>query len=397
MAHANVSILFVSTLDVGWGGSEELWSRAAADLVAQGFNVCAAVHKGWPPHKRVLDLIGSGVDVRFWPQHYSFLKRQWQRATFAPLDALVGETKRVIAQYSPSLVVLSDGGPFPEPSLMDICIARRVPFVTIGQANWDGKWPRDEDAARYRATLSKALRCCFVSKANMRLAEKQIGCELTNGEVVWNPFNIEYNAATTWPALGGGSELRMACVARLDPVSKGQDLLFEALASPAWGTRNWRLNLYGEGLKQDGLERLAKRLGLSGRILFAGHRVVEEIWSSNHVLVMPSRLEGLPLAMVEAMLCARPVVATDVGGNAEILQDEVTGFLADAATTSSVAGALERMWNSRSRLEEMGKASAKRIRSLVPRDPANVFAEKLKTLLVPHVASGARRGGTVFA
>ena len=55
-------------------------------------------------------------------------------------------------------------------------------------------------------------------------------------------------------------------------------------------------------------------------MIFAGHRPVEEIWASNHVLVMPSRAEGFPLAIVEAMLCARPVLASDVAGNSEIVE-----------------------------------------------------------------------------
>ena len=51
--------------------------------------------------------------------------------------------------------------------------------------------------------------------------------------------------------------------------------------------------------------------------------------SLNHVHAMPSRIEGLPLVLIEAMLCGRPVVATDVAG-AEVIEDEVTGFLAGA-------------------------------------------------------------------
>jgi glycosyltransferase involved in cell wall biosynthesis len=83
----------------------------------------------------------------------------------------------------------------------------------------------------------------------------------------------------------------------------------------------WRLSSvcrYGEGLKRNGLERLAQRLGISDRVVF-GFMPVEEIWARNHVLVMLSRLEGLPLTMVEAMLCRRPVVATDVAGHSEII------------------------------------------------------------------------------
>ena len=238
-----------------------------------------------------------------------------------------------------------------------------------------------ESAARYRKGLSAAARCYFVSRANLRLAEKQLGCELSNAEVVWNPFNVDYHASPPWPKLGADGELRLACVARLHPPSKGQDILFEALATPQWATRAWRLYLYGEGPMRNVLERLAQRLGLAERVVFAGHKPVEEIWTSNHVLVMPSRAEGLPLAIVEAMLCGRPVIATDVAGNSEIVDDGITGFLADAPTVSSVANALERFWARREMLEEIGKAGARKIRKLVPHDPVRVFTDKLKTFL----------------
>jgi glycosyltransferase involved in cell wall biosynthesis len=126
------------------------------------------------------------------------------------------------------------------------------------------------------------------------------------------------------------------------------------------------------------LERLAQRLGLSDRVVFAGHAPVAEIWASNHVLVMPSRREGLPLAMVEAMLCGRPVVATDVAGHSEIIEDGVTGFLADAPTVSSMAKALEQFWARRADAMEIGAAASKRIRGLLPSDPVQIFSEKIK-------------------
>ena len=130
------------------------------------------------------------------------------------------------------------------------------------------------------------------------------------------------------------------------------------------------------------LERLITRLGLSERVTFAGFvNSIEDIWASNHVLVMPSRLEGLPLAMVEAMLCARPVLTTDVGGHSEIVVDGVTGFLAESPTVGSVARTLERLWADRENLENMGKAGAKRIRELCLPIPARVFSEKLKLLI----------------
>lgn len=116
-------------------------------------------------------------------------------------------------------------------------------------------------------------------------------------------------------------------------------------------------------------------------MVFEGHVAdVEKIWSLNHVLVMPSRIEGLSLAVIEAMLCGRPVVATDVAG-AEVIEDGVTGFLAEAPTVGCVECALERFWARREEAREIGAAAAERIRRLVPPDPARVFADKIKELL----------------
>ena len=95
---------------------------------------------------------------------------------------------------------------------------------------------------------------------------------------------------------------------------------------------------------------------------------------------MPSRIEGLPLAVIEAMLCERPVIATDVAGS-EVIEDGVSGFLADAPTVRSLGNALERFWAKREEAREIGARAAERIRCLVPPDPARIFADKIRGLL----------------
>jgi glycosyltransferase involved in cell wall biosynthesis len=377
-------IIFVSAMTTGaWGGSEELWSRTALDLVSQGFSVAASVIEWTPLHPRILDLAARGVQLQVRPRWYSLSKHPLRRIVSGDKDAAAVEVERLIAATSPALVVLSEGGPLPPFNLLELCAARKVPFVTISQANSVGTWYSDEHAKRYRAVVPNARRCFFVSRANWRLAEKQIGAPIRNGEVIWNPVNVPFDVSPAWPAPGADGELRFACVGRLHPPSKGQDILLEALAAPTWQGRPWRLNLYGEGPMQQVLERLAQDLGISDSVSFAGFVSVEEIWAANHVLVMPSRYEGLPLAMVEAMLCARPVVATDVAGHAEIIEDGVTGFLADAPIAGSMSAALERFWERRSEAEEIGRAGARSIRQLMPPDPVQAFSERLKQLAGP--------------
>jgi glycosyltransferase involved in cell wall biosynthesis len=270
----------------------------------------------------------------------------------------------------------------PSIALIELCASKGLPFITVGQANYEGWWLEDELAERYRRALPAALRCYFVSKANRRLAEMQIGCELSNAEVIRNPFNVDINASPPWPALDRDTEVRFACVGRLHPNSKGQDVLLEALAAPIWMDRRWHLTLYGDGPMRNIIERLVQRFKLVHRVTLAGFvSRVEDIWAANHALILPSRFEGLPLAMVEAMLCKRPVIATDVAGHSEIIEDGVTGFLADAPTVSNIARVLERVWDRRLELQKMGIEAAKSIRKDLPADPAQVFSEKIRSLL----------------
>ena len=275
-------ILFVSSINESpWGATEELWSRAAVRLAAEGVAVSASI-SGWSPllahrgyasaepifHRQVLNLTEHGVEVRLRPTPYPLTKRAWRALTAPQQSPTTLEVEQLVVARSPDLVVISDGAPFPPLDLLEMCASKRLPFAIIVHCNQYFWWPADALAERYRAALAAAVRCFFVSNANRRIAEKQIGCELPNAELVRNPFNVDYNTSPPWPPLGRDGEFRFACVGRLEPAGKGQDILFEVLTGPAWAIRNWRLHLYGNGENRGGLERFAQRLGLhrTGRL-----------------------------------------------------------------------------------------------------------------------------------
>jgi glycosyltransferase involved in cell wall biosynthesis len=375
------NVVFIATPHLDpWSGAEELWSRTAIELASQGFSISASIWEGSLQHQRIRELQARGVEFWPWPRQYSLRKHPWRRLRSWHNGSAAFAFERLLNARPPAIAVLSDGGTLPPIQLLELCVAKQIPFVTISQAGYDSVWYDDDAAKRYRLAAAVALRCFFVAEGNRRMAEKQIGGELANAEIVRNPFNVSYDASLPWPASATDAELRFACVGRLHPPAKGQDILFEALSQPQWKGRNWRLSIYGQGSTRLSLEWLARQLGISERVNFAGFAKPEEIWAENHVLVMPSRHEGLPLAMVEAMLCSRPIVATDIAGHAEIVEEGITGFLAEAPTPRAMAAALERFWARRTEAEEIGRAGHHRIQQLVPPDPARVFAEKIKNL-----------------
>ena len=137
-------------------------------------------------------------------------------------------------------------------------------------------------------------------------------------------------------------------VARFEPPAKGQDMLFEVMASKAWRAKPVSLSLFGRGHMEDGMRRLVRRLNLDGRVFFCSYvSNIEKVWADHHALILPSRYEGLPAALVEAILCARPAIVTNVGGNAELIEDGRSGFVAPAPTIKHLNEAMERAWDRR--------------------------------------------------
>jgi len=359
-----MKIAIISTLHtVPWGGSEELWAAMAREAVDLKHEVVISVYE-WPatPDK-IADLARQGARVLKRPNPYSAkqnsLIRRGARKIQASLPVLLqpGSPFRTLFDVKPDVVCIGQAGPYDTilltRDLAELLESSSVPYVVVCQYNKE-TFPLNE-AARESAKqfLSRAFRVAFVAEESARTAERQLAASLPNAMVVRNPVNLTDLSAVPWPSLG---QACLASVARLEVDAKGQDTLFEALSSPAWRGRDWQLRLYGQGPDDTYLRKLARHYGISERVVFMGQvSDVRSIWSENHLLVLPSRVEGTPLAMVEAMLCGRPSVVTDVGGNTEWVAEPQTGFVAEASTARSFGAALERAWLTRARWEEIGK------------------------------------------
>ncbi len=254
------------------------------------------------------------------------------------------------------------------------------PYAVIVQSAAEQWWPEDELAKKLAEAYEGARCAFFVSEANLALTRRQFATALPRGRVTRNPFNVRYGVLTTWPA-DPEERLILACVGRLDAHQKGQDLLIQVLSLSHWRDRNVHLSLVGSGACERGLRSLADTLKVAN-IQFTGFvDDIERLWNSHHALVLPSRFEGMPLALVEAMLCARPCIVTDVAGHRELLRDNITGFLAKAPTVELLDEAMNRAWENRHRLREMGEFAARDVRQWVSPDPTGDFIRQLESLV----------------
>ena len=236
---------------------------------------------------------------------------------------------------------------------------------------------------RLRVTLQH-VESSVSPAANLDLLSLQLGEPLLNSEVVRNPFNVSTESLPSWP--DEDVKWRIACVARLEVAAKGQELLLQTLALPEWRNLPIELNFYGEGPDKLALRRIAKMFQLKNVHFHGQVSDIEAIWRENHLLALPSRYEGLPLALIEAMWCGRPAVVTDVGGNADLCLDGQTGFVASSATLTSVSDALMRAWERRSDWKSLGQVARSFVETEIPKDPVATFCDRL--LAYAEVKSG---------
>ena len=119
----------------------------------------------------------------------------------------------------------------------------------------------------------------------------------------------------------------IGAVGRLD-MQKGHDRLIEAAGKIIDAGQDAFYVILGEGVERPRLEALVRDHGLSSRVLLPGYRSdVRSCLSMMDIFVMPSRREGTPMALLEAMAMKKPVVATAVGGVPDVLTDGIDGIV----------------------------------------------------------------------
>jgi glycosyltransferase involved in cell wall biosynthesis len=231
----------------------------------------------------------------------------------------------------------------------------RVPVLVASKRGYDPHLsPVQRAVDRYARRLAhatvvnaEALRAWLVAEERARGVRVIPNCVLERGSVV----------ASDDPVVG--------MVANFLP-PKDHDTFVRAAALVAERMPTAEFHLVGAGPVEPRVRALVDELGLTSRVRFLGRLSPDDVWTALGrfaVSVLSSLSEGMPNAVLEAMLAARPVVATRVAGMDEVVHHGVTGYLVPPRDATALAAAVTRLLKDPGLAARMGAAGRERVRT----------------------------------
>jgi L-malate glycosyltransferase len=307
------------------------------------------------PKYKELEALGIQLDRREMYSADSLISRLKFKLQYRLLDK--ARTFRALFAFKPDYIFINNQGTYdfvmnPLGTLID---ETKIPYAILSQHNHEINQLPATFYKLARSIFKKAHKIFYISHRNLETSRRNLALPLPQAVEVCNPLSSDTVEYVPYPT----SETPMMCmVARFECDVKAQDIVLSVLGNEQWRTRDWVLNLYGEGPDKQMLEDLVSFYGLEKKVNFCGYKNrIEDIWAANQLLIMSSVSEGTPISLLTATVGGRASVVTNVGGNAEYVVDNETGFVAEAPTYNCLNDALNRAWQRRGEWEEIGRRS----------------------------------------
>jgi len=355
----------IRLLNLKWnlmaGGRLQHFLQVGTSLNAEKydiFNVCVVDQKNIQHLKRIQSIknhvfpLKRKYDLSVIPRLAKFIKENNIDIVYAIENSsifVMGLTK--LFTKSPfKLIINTAGAPFHDTKLRQLYV-RSFYFINILIMNF---------------LSSKVV---AVSQGEKRLLIKR-GARSNKISVVYNgidliPYQKSENPRGLKRELGiREDQLVVGTVARLTPV-KGLEYFLRSMPTVLTSFPNTQFLIVGGGLLRKNLEAEANKLGIEKNVIFTGSRQdVPSLLKFYDIFVLSSLKEGLPFAIIEAMATSKPVIATDVKGNREVVEDQRSGILVPPKSPRSLAQAIINLLQDKEKATKMGKEGHSRVEEI---------------------------------
>ncbi len=341
------SVFFLSLMNgASWGGSEELWYRTALWMCKNNYRVGIGCYNWEEKQDRINKLKEAGCNIYLLPNKKGLFKKLAVKKT---LDSIP------FSEYN--LVVVNQGGweeilhaPFKN-------LFKRFPNYVITNHNYNENAVLSFGKQKLlQQWISNAQMNFGATEKIFEVIERNFNLVIENKSTLVNPITFGPDAEPyPFPAFTN-DECIWIMLAELDTSRKAQDILIQALSSSKWAARKWQLHLYGKGKDKEMLEKLIQQCNLENKVFLKGFTTnIKQTLQGCHLLLQCTRIDAMPLSVVEAMAVGRPCVVSKVGDMPVWIEDGLNGFVCNDVTVQGIDETLEKCWLQKNSWEQFGK------------------------------------------
>lgn len=366
-----MKILFLSTLEGSpWGGSELLWRDAARELLSRGHEVHVAA-PCWAGvyHDSIIDLkrLGAAIIPRPFKSYSQNIRKALSKLPLTwPASASILAFLSWVASSKWDHVVISSGAQDFWPEFLSTLASRGIVYSLIVQAASVDSWLSDHDFEAQQAIYSNASNVFFVSQGIQEVVADHLALPRSFGRVAYNSGTVPQDGYTP---LVENRDLDFAFVGRLHPQSKGVDVAINVCSMLKWQQRGLSLSIYGDGPSRRSLVEHSRKLNALNVEFLGSKYSISEIMSKHNVLLMPSRYEGMPLALIESMTIGRICICSSIPGIAELITSGSDGFLFGPPTEDNLDRGIEVALASRPYWSAIATNANRKVCSLIHSTP----------------------------
>ena len=258
-----------------------------------------------------------------------------------------------------------------------------VPWVAVAHGWTAENWKIEVYNALERFLLKRADVAVAVSPPlfDTLTALRASPARRENTHLVFNAIDLQEPSGRALSE----QTLTLGVIGRFSP-EKGQDVMLDALPAVVARHPKLKLRIIGDGQERPALEARAEQLGVKEQVEFTGWRSdMPEQYAQLDALVLSSRSEGLPFAVLEAMSYGLPVIATRVGAIDHVIEDGKTGWIVEPGDPQALASGINSALADLAEFARVGQAGRE---SLYPRFSTQERARKMYELYSGVVRQG---------
>jgi len=353
------NILFVID-NLTFGGGERVFSQVIRGLNKERFGVFVASSPGGKFEKKLTE-VGMKIEPIDMTSRYNLGTISQLKRIIKTKDVQIVHSQGARADFFARIAARIANAPITISSMAmlvegyDVGILRKNLYVLIDR--WTERW------VDKFIVLSEALRQALIERH--KIPEEKV-VKIYNGIELdeYNPGLKEARSEKLEVRRGFRLENDVPVIGAIGRLvwQKGFEYLIRAIPKVTEVFPETRFLIVGEGPLKDKLKVKGEKLKVADSIIFTGFRSdIKQILTSIDLLVMPSLLEGLPMALLEGMAMAKPIVATKIEGITEVLEDGKTGLLVPPKNTDALAGAIIQILNNKTKSNLLGQNARKMV------------------------------------